>query len=339
MPSARLPLAQLERMLLIRRFEERLISLHDEGLFPGVFHVYIGQEVTAEAALGQLRADDIAFTAHRNHGHLLARGADPGRMFAEMLGRSGGYNHGKGGTLHLSAREAGFPHTSSIVGGILPLSVGAGLSARHGGKGAVSVCLFGDGAMEEGAFHESINIAKVWDLPVIFLCENNSAGALGASQGGSSSSTISTSDLCDIPRALGIPSVSVEGSIFGAVQDVMGAALLRAREGGGPSFIEARTVRWPGSRSSPPQLVATTRIEAAWDTSLDLGAHAQWYLEDDPVLAHARHLLQSGELTLGDIGEADAAALAAVQAGVEFALASPFPEPEEAFMHVFGAAK
>jgi len=165
-------------MLTMRRFEEALILATKSGVSVGHFHVYIGQECTGAPALSLLRPDDTIFTTHRNHGHVLARGADPGRVLAEIMGRATGYNSGKGGTLHITARELGVLPTSAVVGGVVPLATGAAFAAKQKGSDAVCMCFFGDGALEEGAFYEAINLASLWTLPVIYLCENNSEGAI-----------------------------------------------------------------------------------------------------------------------------------------------------------------
>jgi len=208
-------------MLVMRRFEEALIKLTKSGISVGHFHVYIGQECTGGPALSLLGPHDAVFTTHRNHGHLLARGADPGRLMAEILGKATGYNKGKGGTLHTTVRELGFLTTSGIVGGVIPLAAGAAFAAKQRKTDGASMCLFGDGALEEGVFHESLNMAALWSLPVIYLCENNSLGALGQKAGEFSSSTIAARSLLDLATPYGIPAVSVdEGQGFAVRTDL-----------------------------------------------------------------------------------------------------------------------
>jgi TPP-dependent pyruvate/acetoin dehydrogenase alpha subunit len=327
----------LSTMLLIRRFEERLVTLGEEGRLLGHFHVYVGQEVTGVAALRLLRAEDWTFTTHRNHGHLLARGADPGRLLAEILGRATGYNQGKGGTLHVACRELGFPSTSSMVGGGLPLATGAGLSARLQKKGQVAVALFGDGALEEGAFVEALNIAALWKLPVVYLCENNSLEAWGAKAGEYASSTLSARELCDIPRAYQVPSASIDGTDAGAVWVAMDDALNRARSGAGPSFIEAKTVRWPGSRPLWPRLLTgPTDLEMAWNPARISGEYATWHASQDGVLRFVRDVLAIKAVMPHDVQKADEAARTRISQAVDFAMGSPFPQPEAAYAGVFG---
>jgi pyruvate dehydrogenase E1 component alpha subunit len=326
---------QLRTMLRIRRFEEALIRLaetHDIGHF----HVYIGQEATGVPALAQLREGDVAYSTHRNHGHLLARGVDPGGMIAEILGKATGINRGKGGTLHLASVAHGFPMTSSSVGGPLPIAVGSAFAFRQLGQDHVSVALFGDGALEEGAWHESINIAAMRQVPVIFVCENNSLEALGQKANEYPSSTLAAAELTDLVHPFRVPAVAVDGTDTGAVDRAMADAVARARAGDGPSFIEARTVRWPGNRPLWPQLVTgATDISFAWDTTAIPADHARWWGEQDGLLRCLRELLAAGAVSRETAGEIDAAAVAEMDAAVTFALESPYPQPREALDHVF----
>ena len=199
-------------MLLIRHFEETLIGLQNQGHFAGHYHVYIGQEATGVPALSCLAPDDHIFTTHRNHGHLLARGADPGRMYAEILGRRDGYNKGKGGTFHIAASHLGFHHTSGIVAGIIPMATGAAYAAKARKTGQIAVCLFGDGALEEGAAPESFNIASLWKLPVLYLCENNGKYGAGRAVGAAQSSSMAAYPLTDLPKVFKIPARQVDGT-------------------------------------------------------------------------------------------------------------------------------
>lgn len=335
--AAPLALTLLKRMLLIRRFEERLILLSQEGHAFGHFHVYAGQETTGVAALSVLDRADVVFSTHRNHGHLLARGADPGRMFAEILGRSGGYNGGRGGTLHVSSKELGFPVCSAIVGGVLPLATGAGLTSKQLSRGTVSVACFGDGAMEEGAFFESINIASLWKLPVIYLCENNSQEALGQKAGEYPSSTIAARELVDVVRPFQLPAAAVDGANVAVVRAAMVEAVERARAGAGPSFIEARTVRWPGSRPLWPSLdVGRTDLAMASEESrIPSGKYSAWHRRQDGLLAFVRELLSAKTASIDQVLSMDAELAEQIERAVEFALESPLPEVEGAAAGVF----
>ena len=209
-------LQQLKSALLIRRFEEQLIKLAGDRDI-GHFHVYIGQEMTGVPALHLLEKGDLSFTTHRNHGHLLARGVPAKQMYAEILGKETGMMGGRGGTLHLCSMQHGFPTTSSAVGGAIPLATGAAFGFKRLGQNRVSVCLFGDGALEEGSWHELINIAAMEKLSVIFLCENNSLEALGQKAGEYPSSTLAAVDLIDLVTPFGVPAIQVNGCDAGAV--------------------------------------------------------------------------------------------------------------------------
>jgi pyruvate dehydrogenase E1 component alpha subunit len=326
---------ELRTMLRIRRFEEALITLA-AGHEIGHFHVYIGQEATGVPALAWLEAGDVAYTTHRNHGHLIARGVSPAGMLAEILGKATGINRGKGGTLHLASLEHGFPTTSSSVGGPLPIAVGSAFAFKELGRDRVSVALFGDGALEEGAWHEAANIAAMRQVPVIFLCENNSLEALGQKANEYPSSTLAATELTDLVVPFRIPFEVVDGTDTGAVHRAMGRAVARARSGGGPSFIEARTVRWPGNRPLWPQLLTgETVVAMAWDAARIPDDQHAWHERQDGVLRYVRELLAAGRIAPEEVEAIDRAATDEMAAAVGFALASPYPEPEEALDHVF----
>ena len=325
----------LRRMLVIRRFEEALITLAGE-FDVGHFHVYIGQEPTGVAALAQLERGDLGFTTHRNHGHLLARGTDPAAMFAEILGKASGTNNGKGGTLHLSSVEHGFPATSAATGGCTPLATGAAFAFNRLGSDRVSVCLFGDGALEEGTFHESINIASLEALPVIYLCENNSLEALGQKANEYPSSTMAASPLTDLASSFKVPTVAVDGTDVGAVHEAMATAIARARRGNGPTFVETLTVRWPGSRPLWPQLVTgPTDLTYAWDESAIPSEYAAWHGGQDGLLRYLRELLSAGCITQEEALAMDEQVTDRMRASVQFALDSPYPPPASALESVY----
>ncbi|MBI2359820.1 MAG: hypothetical protein HYV04_13150 [Deltaproteobacteria bacterium] len=323
-------------MLVMRRFEEALIRVTKSGISVGHFHVYIGQECTGAPALSLLGSRDTVFTTHRNHGHLLARGADPGKLMAEIFGKATGYNKGKGGTLHTTAGELGFLTTSAIVGGVIPLATGAAFAAKERKTRGASMCLFGDGALEEGVVHESFNLAALWSLPVVYLCENNSFGAPGQKAGEYSSSTIAARSLLSLATPYGIPAVSVDGTDAGAVHQAVQKALARARKGQGPVFIEAKTFRWPGSRPVWPELLTgETDLKRAWDLKAIPKQYADWHRKKDGVLRFTRELLKSRRATPEEILEMDREAQARNEQAVRFALDSPEPKPEAALEDVF----
>lgn len=326
---------QVRTMLRIRRFEEALIDLAASQDI-GHFHVYIGQEATGVPALSWLRGGDVAYSTHRNHGHLIARGVDPAAMLAEILGKSTGTNRGKGGTLHLASLAHGFPTTSSSVGGPLPIAVGSAFAFRELGQDRVSVALFGDGALEEGAWHEAANIAAMRQVPIVFLCENNSLEALGQQANEYPSSTLASTELTDLVAPFRIPFEVVDGTDAGAVHGAMGRAVERARAGGGPSFIEARTVRWPGNRPLWPQLLTgVTDVAMAWQPARIPNDHRAWHERQDGLLRTLRDVLAAAAAAPADLAAMDAEARDEMAAAVAFALASPYPDPEEALDHVF----
>lgn len=321
-------LEQLRQAVLIRRFEEQLIKLAGDRDI-GHFHVYIGQEMTGVPALYLLEKGDLSFTTHRNHGHLLARGVPAQQMYAEILGKETGMMGGRGGTLHLCSLQHGFPTTSSAVGGVTPLATGAAFGFQKLGQDRVSVCLFGDGALEEGSWHESINIAAMEKLPVIFLCENNSLEALGQKAGEYPSSTLAATDLIDLVKPFGVPTLQIDGCDAGAVHVAMTEALQRARSGGGATFIEARTVRWPGNRPIWPELATgETDLAMAWDASLIPDEHQTWHRKQDAVLAFVRDIIAAELIEPAGILALDDKIRADMKAGVEFALESKYPEAE-----------
>jgi len=322
-------------MLRIRRFEEALIRLAGEHDI-GHYHVYVGQEATGVPALALLEPGDVAYTTHRNHGHLIARGVQPDRLMAEILGRATGTNRGKGGTLHLASAANGFPTTSASVGGPLPIAVGSAFAFKELGRDRVSLCLFGDGALEEGAWHEAINIAAYRTLPAIFLCENNSLEALGSKANEYSSSTLAVRRLTDLVRPFGVPAVAVDGADSAAVHREMRRAIRQARGGDGPTFIEAWTVRWPGSRPIWPALVTgETELAYAWDSTSIPDGHRDWFADQDGLLRYLRDLMAARTLDREQAVAIDAAARSEMQTAISFALDSPFPRPEEALEDVF----
>jgi pyruvate dehydrogenase E1 component alpha subunit len=328
----------LRRALLVRRFEEALIILARSHQV-GHFHVYIGQEITGVIALSLLEPGDLSFTTHRNHGHLLARGAQPGPMLAEILGKETGYCRGRGGTLHLASLRHGFPTTSSAVGGCLPLATGAAFAMQRLALDQISVCVFGDGALEEGAWHESANIAALERLPVIYLCENNSLEALGQKAGEYPSSSLAALHLTDLAEALRIHAVSVDGADAAAVYHAMKEAVRRARQGSGPSFIETRTVRWPGNRPLWPELLTgETTLSVAWDEHAAPSQFRAWHLTDDGLLRFVRELLAARVMDPESVLAIDKEVMQQVSAAVRFALESDYPVPETAADFVFAQA-
>lgn len=309
--------AALRMMRLIRRFEEGAEESYMRGLIHGTMHLSIGQEASAVGSCMELGPQDKITSTHRGHGHCIAKGADVGRMFAEFFGKETGYCRGRGGSMHIADVGTGNLGANGIVGGGLPIAVGAALTAKRLGRPDVTVCFFGDGANNEGAFHEALNMASIWKLPVVFVCENNKYGM-------STSTERSTAvpNVADRAVAYAMPGVTVDGNDFSAVTEAVGAAVARARAGEGPSLVENVTYRWRGHSKSDRNRYRTKEEIEAW-------------MARDPIERFERELIAHGLLT-----EAEAAALAAeaeaeIAAGIEFAKASPAPDLSEVTRYVY----
>jgi pyruvate dehydrogenase E1 component alpha subunit len=323
------------RMFVIRHFEENLVPLHDQGVFGGHYHLYIGQEATGVPALSYLRSDDYLFSTHRNHGHLLARGADPKRLLAEILGKATGYNKGKGGSFHTAVPALGFLHTSAVVGGIIPLATGTAYASKALKNDRVTVCLFGDGALEEGAAPESFNLASLLKLPVLFLCENNGQYGAGRASSAAQSSSMATYPLTDLPAAYKIPAAQIDGIDAGVVHATISEAVQKIRRGHGPQFVEAQSVRWPGSETNWPSVAQPTDCALAWDVSSVPEKVREWYRSCDPLLIFIRELVDGKQATRDEIAAMEQEVKKEIADAVAFAVASPFPKPEEAEKETF----
>jgi len=334
----KLPREQLlelcRRMFVIRHFEENLVPLHDKE-FSGHYHLYVGQEATGVAALSCLRADDYLFSTHRNHGHILARGGDPKKLYAEILGRVDGYNKGKGGSFHSVAPELGFMHTSGVVGGIIPLSTGTAYASKAMKNGRITVCLFGDGALEEGAAPESFNLASLLKLPVLFLCENNGKYGAGRATGTAQSTTMAAYPLTELPKAYKVPAQQIDGMDAGLVHATVSQAVEKIRRGEGPQFIETQTVRYPGSETNWPTVPRQTETLLAWDVSSVPEKAREWYRSCDPVLIYIRELVEGKIAGKEEIAAMDKKVKEEILDAVKFASASPYPSVEEAARGTF----
>jgi pyruvate dehydrogenase E1 component alpha subunit len=326
----------LESMLMIRRFEETIVRLFQEEAFMAHYHLYIGQEATGVGVMEALGPDDKLATHHRNHGHMIARGADPGKAVAEILGREDGLNHGHAGTLHMSEPDLGFISTSAIVGGSISLATGAAFALKQQGGDAVAVGLFGDGALEEGVSYESLNFAALYSLPAVYVCENNSPGALGSAGGGFPTSVSSVKDLVSIPQTFDIPFETVDGRDLDAVYELTSRAVDHCRRREGPFFIHAVTDRYAGSQALWPDLpTGQTDISMGWDEARMEGEHQGWFQGHDPVMIYARRLLGDGDLTQEELAEIDKRVRDRLDEAREFALASSPPAAETALDNVF----
>jgi pyruvate dehydrogenase E1 component alpha subunit len=326
------------RVLLMRRFDERVVELHDARAFAGHFHVYFGQEVTGAAACLAVGPTDFIFTTHRNHGHLIGRGVDPSRMLAEILGRETGTNHGVAGTFHLSAPEHGILHTSAVVGGIMPIAVGMAYGLRRRKQDNVVLAIFGEGSLQEGAFHEALQMAALTRPPVVFLVENNDAEAQVGQKVGTYKylKAAPVKDLGDYARIHAVPNLQVDGTDFKSVYEAVAGAMDTARRGRGPTFIESRMYRWPGQFGSWPRLVqGPFQAHYAWAPETVPQAYRQWWLERDPVVRLTRELVDDGILTRAQAEAMTDEATRRVDEAERFAQASAFPLPAAATKHVF----
>lgn len=329
-----------ERMVAIRRFEEQVFALHEDGAFSGHYHLYIGQEATGAAVMASLGPDDRIFSTHRNHGHLIARGADPDAAMAEILGRATGLNGGRGGTFHLSDPALGMPHTSALVGGAVPLAAGGAFAAKIKKTGGVGVSMFGDGCFEEGVVYETLNLARLWHLPMIFVCENNTPGAILKSAGGNNTSNLPEGRVIDTPRALGIESHEVDGGDALAVDTLFRDCVERVRSSGEPVFIEALSERWPGNYYSFPKMVTgVTDMTRIWDDALVQGDHADWFGTHDPLFRLGRTLIADGAASRHDIEEIDRKASDTMAKARDAALASPLPSVDTVYDHLLAGGR
>ena len=310
----------LRRMLRIRRFEERASADYLGGKIYGVVHCYIGEEAVAVGVCTALEGGDRIISTHRGHGHCIAKGADLGRMMAELYGRQTGYCKGKGGSMHIADFGIGMLGANGIVAGGIAIVTGAGLAAQMEGKGGVAVSFFGDGASNAGPFHECLNIAATWKLPMLYVCENNLYAAQTAA-----AATHALSDVAARAAGYGIPGVVVDGNDIFAVYQAANRAVDRARLGEGPSLIECKTYRWR----------AHTERRGQPDPR-DPGEREAW-LRRDPIARLERQLRDQGDLDDAGIAAIEREVVAALEAAVAFAEASPFPLPEQATEDAFAA--
>lgn len=309
-------LSLLQTMWVIRAFEEKVSELYSKGQIAGLLHLGIGQEGVAVGACGALRGDDYVFGGHRSHAHAIAKGADPGRLLAEIAGRSAGYCRGKGGSMHLVAMDVGFVTATGVVGGTIPLALGAAFVCRERGKGQVAAVFFGDGAGQVGPFHESLNIASLWKLPVIFICENN-----GYAEFTPLSAHTLVCRLADHARTYSMPNVTVDGNDMLAVRAAVQEAAERARSGAGPTFVECLTYRLRGHYEGDPGKYRELSEVADWKAK-------------DPVARFAAVVKEKG-VSAGEIAAVEQQARERVEQALRFALAAPWPGAEEVSQQVF----
>jgi TPP-dependent pyruvate/acetoin dehydrogenase alpha subunit len=306
------------KMLCIRLFEEAARQLYMQFLMPGLAHLYIGQEAVAVGACMALRSDDYITSTHRGHGHIIAKGGRTDRMMAELLGKRAGYNRGKGGSMHIADLSLGILGANGIVGGSFGIAAGAALSSKLQKTGRVTICFFGEGATNEGLFFESLNLAAIWKLPVVYLCENNQYGEYTPYRGTTGGESIGLR-----ARAFGIQEFTVDGQDVLAVYGVARAAVEQVRSGSGPSFIEAKTYRYHGHHVGDPGTGYRTKEEvSAWRAR-------------DPITLFRNRLLEDGICDESTIQALEDDVHQEIQGAVAFAKDAPFPATTEVKDHVY----
>lgn len=317
MASADLHITLLRTMIRIRTFEERVRDLFSAGRLPGFVHLSIGQEAVAAGACSALNPNDYVLSTHRGHGHMIAKGADTSRMMAELYGKRTGSCKGKGGSMHIADASVGVLGANGVVAGGLTVAAGVGLSIRQRQSGQVCLCFFGDGAANRGPVHEALNLAAIWTLPVVFLCENNSWASTTSHR-----YACAVRDVAARASGYGLQGVVVDGMDAVAVHDAVAGAVTTARAGGGPAFIEAKVVRWQGHYEGDPQGYRDK-------SEVEAGKHR------DPIQRLGTALVASGVLRDGDVAAVFDAAREEIDRAVAFGESSPLPSADEALRDLF----
>jgi pyruvate dehydrogenase E1 component alpha subunit len=309
------------RIRRIRRFEETAEELYKRGTVVGLLHLYIGEEAVAAGVCLALRDDDYITSTHRGHGHVLAKGGDSRCLLAELCGRVGGYCRGKGGSMHAADIGLGILGANGIVGGGFGIATGAALSAKKRGSGQVAVCFFGDGAANQGVFMEVLNMAAIWKLPVIYVCENNTFGQYTRY----AEHTVNDQPIGARAAAFGLPTAQVDGNDVVAVYEATAQAVARARAGEGPSFIEARTYRLRGHHMGDVGFARRYRTKEELDE----------YTRREPVGRFRAWLIENRQLTEAEIEAVEAEIEAEMQDAIEYVNSSPVPDVSEITEHVY----
>ena len=312
-------LEMYRRMALIRLFEEQANELYRSAKMPGLTHLYIGEEAIAVGVCTALRREDWITSTHRGHGHCLAKGAEVGRMFAELLGKEAGYCRGKGGSMHIADHENGNLGANAIVGGSAGIATGAAFSAKRRGTAQVAVCFFGEGALGQGLVYEVMNMASLWQLPVIYVCENNQYNEY------THYLDVTAGDILARPRAFGIEAREVDGQDARAVYTNAADFVQRARKGGGPAFLLCNTYRYHGHHVGD---VDRAYYRAKEEEEL-------WRSERDPLALLGTWLEEQRFATPGDLKRIEDGARAEIEVGLAFAVEAPFPDPSEVTEDVF----
>lgn len=308
-----------KQMVQIRLFEEQVNELYISAKMPGLSHLYIGQEAVAVGVCEALRADDYITSTHRGHGHCLAKGAEVPRMFAELLGKEAGFCRGKGGSMHIANQERGNLGANAIVGGSAGIATGAALSARMRGTDQVAVCFFGEGALGQGLLYEVMNMASLWKLPVIYVCENNQYSEYTHYM------ETTAGEIKKRPEAFGLPAEIVDGQNVREVYEATSRSVSRARQGEGASFLQCNTYRFHGHYVGD--------IDRAYYRSKQ--EEQEWISHQDPIQRHAQWLLAQELIDAKGLEQIRSRAQAEIKAGVDFALDAPFPRGSEVDQHVY----
>ncbi len=305
------------QMLTIRRFEERCNALYMQGKIPSTLHLYNGQEAVAVGVCAHLSVEDTITSTHRPHGHAIAKGVALRSIMAELYAKDTGCCRGKGGSMHVGDVSVGMLPAIAIVGAGIPVAAGVALACKQLGNGRVAVSFFGEGATNEGAFHEALNMAAIWRLPVVFVCENNLYAASTPV-----SWTFKVENVADRAASYGLPGEIVDGNDVLAVYEAAGRAVERARTGAGPTLLECKTYRQVGHSRSDPRTYRSKEEEAEWATR-------------DPITRLAAQMTADDVVTQATLAEIEALVTAEIDDAVAFAEASPYPAPEDALKHVF----
>jgi len=304
-------------MWTIRRFEEAVDDLFGRGLMHGTMHLSIGQEASATGACLALRPDDAITSTHRGHGHCIAKGADLTRMMAELLAKETGYCRGRGGSMHIADTATGNLGANGIVAGGIPIAAGAALAYQLRGEDRVVACFFGDGAANEGAFHEAVNLAAIWKLPVVFICENNKYGMSFSTE-----KSFAIENISERAAGYGIPGVTVDGNDLDVVHEAVSTAVARARAGEGPTLVENLTYRWKGHSKSDKNLYRTKEEIAEWRSR-------------DPILRFEAQVKESGVLSEDEVQAVRTQAMEQMREAVRQANAAPDADPSDLLDAVF----
>ncbi len=305
------------KMALLRRFEEKSAEEYTRGNIGGFMHLYIGQEAIGVGSISALGPEDKILSSYREHGHALVRGMDPGVVMAELFGKITGCSKGKGGSMHMWSNELGLFGGNAIVAAQMPIAAGVALAAQYQGRDAVTVCFFGDGAVDEGAFHESLNLASIWKLPVVYICENNQY-----SMGMAVEKAWAVDSLLPRAAAYNIPGEQVDGMDIIAVYEAVTPAVERARRGQGPTLLEIKTYRFRGHSMTDPAYYRSREEEQQWRTTRD------------PIGIFEMKLLEQGMAAQDEFDANDARALQVAEDAAAFAENSPFPTPDELYTDV-----